>query len=173
MSYTYVYQSPLGCITLLSDGKNLTGLWFEGQKHYAVPMSGIVENTSLPIFADVCRWLDCYFSGVRPSFMPLLKPCGTPFRLAVWQVLLEIPYGATMSYKSVAAITAGRLGLQHMSAQAVGGAIAHNPISIIIPCHRVLAVNGALTGYAGGLHRKRSLLLIENPGLLLPDAMAR
>jgi len=155
----------LGGITLSADDTGLTGLWFDGQRHHAAPAPCVCHDPSQPVLACACRWLDIYFSGADPSFVPPLHLSATPFRLAVWDILRTIPYGTTATYKSVAALTARRLGLPRMSAQAVGGAIARNPVSIIIPCHRVIAVSGALTGYAGGIVRKRSLLMLERPGI--------
>lgn len=161
MDYTGRYQSPLGAITLASDGKALTGLWFDGQKYYGAALSEEREEKDLPVFGETRRWLDCYFSGKIPDFMPALSPRGSEFRQAVWKILLEIPYGHTTAYGKIAEKIAEQKGLKSMSAQAVGGAVGHNPISIIIPCHRVLGSDGSLTGYAGGMDKKRKLLAIE------------
>lgn len=157
MNYTQMIPSPLGNILLSADDIGLTGLWFEGEKYYAdaLPKTHIERET--PILADTKRWLDVYFSGREPDFTPPLHPAGSPFRQAVWNLLLEIPYGQTTTYGALAK----RLGNPCMSAQAVGGAVGHNEISIIIPCHRVVGTNGSLTGYAGGLDRKIKLLEIE------------
>lgn len=157
MNYTQLIPSPLGNILLSADEIGLTGLWFEGEKYYAdaLPREHIERET--PILADTKRWLDVYFSGHEPDFTPPLHPAGSPFRQAVWQLLLEIPYGQTTTYGALAK----RLDNPRMSAQAVGGAVGHNEISIIIPCHRVVGTNGSLTGYAGGLDRKIKLLEIE------------
>ena len=157
MNYTQLIPSPLGNILLSADEIGLTGLWFEGEKYYAdaLPREHIERET--PILTDTKRWLDVYFTGREPDFTPPLHPAGSPFRQAVWQLLLEIPYGQTTTYGALAK----RLGGVHMSAQAVGGAVGHNPISIIVPCHRVIGANGSLTGYAGGLDRKIRLLEIE------------
>lgn len=157
MNYTQLIPSPLGNILLSADEIGLTGLWFEGEKYYAdaLPREHIERET--PILTDTKRWLDVYFTGREPDFTPPLHPAGSPFRQAVWQLLLEIPYGQTTTYGALAK----RMGGVHMSAQAVGGAVGHNPISIIVPCHRVIGANGSLTGYAGGLDRKIKLLEIE------------
>lgn len=165
MNYICKYRSPLGDITLSADNIGLTGLWFDGQKYYAAPTSCVCREPLLPVFVETRRWLDCYFSGVAPSFFPSIHIDSTLFRTTVWDILRTIPYGTTTTYKSISLIVARRLGIPSMSAQAVGGAVAHNPISIIIPCHRVVAADGALTGYAGGIDRKRSLLMLERSGI--------
>lgn len=157
MEYIYRWPSPLGGLLLASDGEALTGLWFEGQKYFAATLSEVHEARLLPVFEQATHWLEAYFSGRDPGFTPLLAPTGTPFRKAVWDVLLTIPYGQTMTYGTIAA----QLGLERMSAQAVGGAVGHNPISLIIPCHRVLGADGSLTGYAGGIEKKKWLLEME------------
>ena len=162
MDCIWHYESPLGGITLGSDGKALTGLWFDGQEHYAVTLPSQAEHRRLPVFDETCRWLDIYFSGRAPDFTPELVLHGTPFRKAVWDILLTIPFGKTMSYGEIAEILARQRGISRMSAQAVGGAVGHNPVSIIVPCHRVIGADGSLTGYAGGLERKARLLEIEN-----------
>ncbi len=161
MNYTQLIPSPLGNILLSADEIGLTGLWFEGEKYYAdaLPRKHIERET--PILTDTKRWLDVYFTGREPDFTPPLHPAGSPFRQTVWQLLLEIPYGQTATYGALAK----RLGGGRMSAQAVGGAVGHNPISIIVPCHRVIGANGSLTGYAGGLERKIRLLEIEQTDL--------
>lgn len=162
MDCIWHYESPLGGITLGSDGKALTGLWFDGQEHYAVALPPHAECRKLPVFDETCRWLDIYFSGHAPGFTPELALHGTPFRKAVWEILLTIPFGKTMSYGEIAKRLSLQLGVSRMSAQAIGGAVGHNPISIIVPCHRVIGADGSLTGYAGGLERKARLLEIEN-----------
>ena len=161
MEYTYHYTSPLGEITLACDGERLTGLWFENQKYFARTLENEHEEKHLPIFEETCRWLDLYFSGKIPDFTPPLFLKGTSFRRSVWEILLTIPYGETMTYGKIAEIIALRKEIPHLSAQAVGGAVGHNPISLIIPCHRVIGTDGSLTGYAGGLERKRWLLTFE------------
>ena len=156
MEYTAHYDSPLGDITLASDGMVLTGVWFEGQKYFGSTFGPLASlPAELPVFEETCRWLDIYFSGREPDFMPPLSLRGTLFQQRVWKELLPIPYGQTVTYGELA----HRLGCR--SAQAVGGAVGRNPISIIVPCHRVVGTNGSLTGYAAGLDRKRALLELE------------
>ena len=156
MNHISHYDSPLGDITLASDGRALTGLWLDGQKHYESTIdTQTEERADLPVFDDVRRWFDIYFSGHEPDFMPPLSLKGTLFQQHVWEALLTIPYGHTVTYGELAR----RLGCR--SAQAVGGAVGRNPISIIVPCHRVVGTNGSLTGYAAGLDRKRALLQLE------------
>ena len=162
MDYTHHYVSPLGGITLASDGEYLTGLWFDGQKYFADTLSVQHDEKDLDVFRRTDNWLDIYFSGKEPNFTPPLRMKGTEFRQEVWQILLTIPFGKTMTYGAIAKILADRRGTDSMSAQAVGGAIGHNPISLIIPCHRVVGTNGALTGYAGGLEKKAWLLDMES-----------
>ena len=161
MVYKHLYISQLGSITLASDGKSLTGLWFDGQKHF--PHNLVSESTKaeLPIFMQACNWLDIYFGGKEPSFTPPISLHTTPFRKTVYDILLTIPYGQTMTYGEIASILAEQQGVKRMSAQAVGSAVGHNPISIIIPCHRVVGADGSLTGYAGGLDKKTALLKLE------------
>ncbi len=174
MEYTHHYASPLGGITLASDGAALTGLWFDGQKYFASALGREHEEKPLPVFEAADKWLDTYFSGRAPDFTPPLAVSGTPFRKAVWEILLTIPYGQTMSYGQIAEIIAARKGLKQMSAQAVGGAVGHNPISLMIPCHRVVGADGSLTGYAGGIRRKALLLNLEQADLInrfVPERM--
>lgn len=161
MVYTQHYNSPLGGILMAADEVGLTGLWFEGQKYYAdtLPQEHVSQET--PVLAEAQRWLDVYFSGKAPDFLPPLHPLGSPFRQAVWELLLQIPYGRTVTYGDLARRLAEQQGLAHMSAQAVGGAVGHNHISILIPCHRVVGSGGSLTGYAGGVDRKVRLLELE------------
>lgn len=161
MDYIHSYLSPLGGITLASNGEALTGLWFDGQKYYADTISKDYEQKKLPIFEQADDWLDIYFSGKNPDFMPPLFMKTTEFRKAVWEIMLSIPYGKTMTYGEIAKQLAKEKGIARMSAQAVGGAVGHNSISIMIPCHRVVGTNGSLTGYAGGLERKVKLLTLE------------
>ena len=162
MVYTCTYKSPLGNMLLAADEIGLTGLWFEGQKYFAntLPKEQISKET--PVFAEAKHWLDLYFSGEEPAFTPPLHPAGSDFRQAVWQILLQIPYGKTMTYGEIAREMAKIQNVPHMSAQAVGGAVGHNAISIIIPCHRVVGTNGSLTGYAGGIDKKIALLELEH-----------
>ena len=161
MDYTHHYYSPLGGITLASDGEAIVGLWFDGQKYYADTLDNEHMEKALPVFKETDRWLDTYFSGKQPDFMPKLSMRGTAFRKAVWNILLTIPYGQTMTYGQIAEIVAKQMGFDRMSAQAVGGAVGHNPVSLIIPCHRVVGSSGNLTGYAGGINKKIRLLQME------------
>ena len=161
MQYTTTYPSPLGEILLAADEIGLTGLWFDGEKFYADSLDPEHEERSIPVFDVVKKWLDIYFSGREPDFMPPVHMFGSEFRQQVWKLLREIPYGATITYGALAKRLARERGLERMSAQAVGGAVGHNPISILIPCHRVVGTNGSLTGYAGGLQRKIKLLMLE------------
>lgn len=151
-------------MTLCSDGENLVGLWLEGQKYFAGTIGcKMVENKDLEVFEKTKAWLDRYFSGLKPKIEELpLAPVGNDFRQSVWRILCEIPYGEIMTYGEIARRIAKSRGLARMSAQAVGGAVGHNPISIIIPCHRVVGSNGSLTGYAGGIETKIKLLIHEN-----------
>ena len=149
------YASPLGPILLAADETGLTGLWFEGQKYFPSFLGVDYQEKETPILTETVRWLDVYFSGKDPDILPPLHPQGSPFRQAVWNILLTIPRGQTMTYGEIAR----RLGVR--SAQAVGGAVGHNPISILIPCHRVVGADGTLTGYGGGLELKRKLLELE------------
>ncbi|MBQ7554138.1 MAG: methylated-DNA--[Bacteroidaceae bacterium] len=161
MDYIWHYDSPLGDMTMGSDGESLTGLWFDGQKFFRDNLCETAAKKQLPVFEDTCRWLEIYFSGRNPGFMPSLKLSGTPFRMSVWRILLSIPYGHTLTYGDIARQIAAERGVHTMSAQAVGGAVGHNPISIIVPCHRVIGTDGSLTGYAGGMDRKILLLRHE------------
>ena len=154
-------HSPLGEVRLRSDGESLIGLWFVGQVNDAKDIDDIEIKNDLPIFGQVESWLESYFSGKQTSITIPLQPKGTSFQQRVWQILQEIPYGETMTYGEIAQRIAKEKGVATYSAQAVGQAVGKNPISILIPCHRVLGKNGALTGYAGGVHRKEQLLRIE------------
>ena len=160
MDYLYHYDSPLGGITLAGDGKALTGLWFDGQQYFGSTLDPEHGEKKLPVFSDTCRWLDLYFGGKEPDFTPAVSLRGTPFRTAVWQILQKIPYGKTMTYGQIAEKLARETG-KPVSARAVGGAVGHNPVSLIIPCHRVSGADGSLTGYAGGTERKAALLRTE------------
>ena len=161
MTYTYHYHSPLGDITISSNGTAITGLWFDGQKYFGAGLAKNCEEKELAVFEEAKRWLDIYFSGKEPGFTPPLLMETTPFRKEVWEILLTIPYGQTMTYGGIADRIARRKGLDKMSAQAVGGAGGHNAISLMIPCHRVVGTNGSLTGYAGGIEKKVRLLTLE------------
>lgn len=160
MYYSTTYSSPICEITLACDGKNLVGLWMEGQKYFGntVPEK-MTEKSDLLVFAETEKWLDRYFAGEKPAICELpLKPIGSGFRQEVWSILCDIPYGEVTTYGVIAKKIAARMNKQSMSSQAVGGAVGHNPISIIIPCHRVVGSNGSLTGYAGGVETKIKLL---------------
>ncbi len=165
MAYTMKYQSPLGLITLASDGNGLVGLWLEGQMYFASTVDEEMrESADLPVLAETRKWLDHYFDGKNPAISALpLAPRGADFRKAVWEILCEIPYGDYTTYGEIAKKMAARMGKATMSSQAVGGAVGHNPISIIIPCHRVIGANGNLTGYAGGIDKK--IRLLEHEGV--------
>lgn len=160
MIYKTEYISPIGKLTLASDGENLIGLWIEGQKYFFSKQA--IENSEPEIFHKTKLWLEKYFSNQKPAISELpLAPQGNDFRQAVWKILQEIPYGQVTTYGEIASQIAKQRGLTVMSAQAVGGAVGHNPISIIIPCHRVIGKNGNLTGYAGGIDLKIKLLQHE------------
>ena len=162
MTYTMHYDSPLGKILLAADEEGMTGVWFEAQRYFAAKLPPENDEGTMPVLGDACRWLDVYFSGREPDFTPKLHLIGSDFRQAVWALLLQIPYGQTTTYgalaKQLAEINGGKRG----SAQAVGGAVGHNPVSIIVPCHRVVGSDGSLTGYAGGIEKKIRLLTLEN-----------
>ncbi len=155
MDFTHHYLSPLGGITIASDGDGLTGLWFDGQKHFAQGLEARHTEKMLPVFEQTERWLDLYFSGRQPDFTPPLRLRGTAFRRAVWQTLMTVPFGQTVTYGQIAK----KMGCP--SARAVGGAAGHNPVSLIVPCHRAVGADGNLTGYAGGVARKLWLLTME------------
>lgn len=163
MYYKATYASPLGTITLACDDDHLVGLWVEGQKYHSAAISEeLVEKDDIPVLHMAKKWLDRYFAGERPGISELpLKPVGGEFRQAVWSILCEIPYGEVTTYGDIAKRIAVKMGKKSMSSQAVGGAVGHNPISIIIPCHRVVGSNGSLTGYAGGIQIKVKLLELE------------
>ena len=165
MFHSKPYESPVGNIILAGDGGKLTGLWRERQKYFGGTMSGeTTENDDLPVFRAAKKWLDRYFAGGKPAISELpLAPIGGDFRQSVWAILCEIPYGDVTTYGCIAKKIAAKTGKERMSAQAVGGAVGHNPISIIIPCHRVIGANGNLTGYAGGIDTK--IKLLEHEGV--------
>lgn len=146
---------------MASDGWSLTGLWFEGQKYFGSTLSGEQEEKDLPVFRQTAEWLDLYFGGKQPPFVPDLALKGSAFRRLIWEILQSVPYGQTVTYGEIASGAAEKLGCSCMSAQAVGGAVGHNPVSIIVPCHRVIGADGSLTGYAGGIERKKALLMLE------------
>ena len=167
MFYKTIFKSKIGEITLCSDGESIVGLWIENQKHFAGSIKEeMVEKPDLPVFKKASDWLNRYFSKEHPKISELpLKPQGSEFRQAVWEILCEIPYGKTTTYGEIARKIAKQQGKASMSARAVGGAVGHNPISIIIPCHRVIGTNGKLTGYAGGIDLKTKLLELEEVDL--------
>lgn len=175
MYHTKIYHSPLGDILLESDGRALRGLWFREEPS---PRNGVshaisrmvsrgewmpraVSHGGLPVFEQTERWLNLYFQGEVPDFTPPLALDGSPFRVSVWQILLNIPHGQIRTYGDIAREIAALTGVPRMSAQAVGGAVGHNPVSIIVPCHRVVGTGGNLTGYGGGMDRKIRLLELE------------
>jgi len=163
MQYTSHWKSPLGDILLAAEGDALTGLWFEGQRYYArslSPDSAVGETKPIELAK---AWLEEYFSRSEPKIKVPLRLCGTQFQNEVWELLCQIPYAETVSYGELAAMLAKKRGIERMSARAVASAIAKNSISVIVPCHRVIAADGSLAGYAGGIERKRSLLVLENP----------
>lgn len=164
--YTETYISPLGEILISSDEIGLTGLWFKEQKYFALTLKDPVKQET-PVITETKKWLDIYFQNKIPDFTPPLHPSGTLFQCQVWNLLLKIPYGKTVTYGMLAEIIAHEKKIKRMSAQAIGNAVGHNPISIIIPCHRVLGKDGSLTGYAGGIERKEKLLLLEQKTITL------
>lgn len=163
MYYMTTYESPAGLLTVASDGAHIVGLWIEGQKYYGGTVSEEMQRCDdVPVFESTKDWLDCYFAGGKPDMSELpLRPAGGAFRQGVWEILREIPYGEVTTYGKIAERMAEKMGRRSMSGQAVGGAVAHNPISILIPCHRVVGANGSLTGYAGGIDTKVKLLQLE------------
>ncbi|WP_444880220.1 methylated-DNA--[protein]-cysteine S-methyltransferase [Cohnella silvisoli] len=165
MYYSTNYSSPVGTITLACNSDNLVGLWLEGQKYHGGTIPDeMIENNDMPLFDAAKKWLDKYFAGEKPAISDLpLSPIGGAFRMAVWDILCEIPYGEYITYGDIAKAVAVQMGKASMSSQAVGGAVGHNPISIIIPCHRVVGANGSLTGYAGGINKK--IKLLEHEGV--------
>lgn len=163
MIYKMAYNSPVGALLIAEKGGALVGLWMEGQKYFLSSISEeMQENNDSAVLIQTKEWLDRYFNKERPAIRELpLAPAGSAFRRSVWKFLCEIPYGEVTTYKEIAKKVAKERGIVQMSAQAVGGAVAHNPISIVIPCHRVLGSDGSLTGYAGGIDKKRKLLELE------------
>ena len=165
MYFSTSYLSPLGLITMASDGDRLIGVWLEGQKYFAETITdSMIENNDLNIFIATKQWLDRYFAGEQPNIYELeIAPTGGEFRKVVWDILCEIPYGETITYGEIAKKVAFKMNKKSMSSQAIAGAVGHNPISIIIPCHRVVGANGNLTGYAGGIDKK--IKLLEHEGV--------
>ena len=169
MYYQIKYKSPVGIMMVVCDGqqKHITGLWIEGQKYFQSTLSERPAcGKGIPVLQKAKDWLDAYFAGKKPvpSVLPL-KPAGSAFRQDIWKILCEIPYGSVLTYGEIAKQMALKMGREAMSAQAVGGAVGHNPISILIPCHRVVGTDGSLTGYAGGVEKKRFLLELEGAKL--------
>lgn len=170
MDFIDLYESPLGAITLASDGEALVGLWFEQQKYDKATLGECEKRPDLPVLREARTWLDTYFEGKDPGPIPPVRPRGTEFRQRVWQQLAEIPYGHLTTYGEIAQRIAAETGTR-ASARAVGGGVGHNPISIILPCHRVVGASGSLTGFGGGLPRKIALLELEGvdlSGLTVP-----
>ncbi|HBA49266.1 MAG TPA: cysteine methyltransferase [Lachnospiraceae bacterium] len=167
MMYITNYDSPIGRLLLAEKDGALAGLWMEGQKYFPVSWrEDVTVKADSPVFKNTIEWLERYFHGEKPSVSELKPaPAGSEFRREVWKLLCEIPYGKVTTYRAIAQKVAAARGLDSMSAQAVGGAVSHNPISIIIPCHRVVGTDGSLTGYAGGLERKVRLLIHEGVDL--------
>ena len=162
MIYTNSYESPLGSILLAGDAQGLTGLWFtEGGRYIGLGLKKGASRRETNYFDQAKEWLDIYFSGRNPGFFPQIHLVGSDFRNRVGEILCEIPYGQTVTYGWIADQIAKDRGLERMSAQAVGGAVGHNPICIIVPCHRVVGSKGSLTGYGGGILRKKALLELE------------
>lgn len=162
MIYTNAYESPLGHILLAGDDEGLTGLWFtEGGRYIGLGLKKDAVPYDTDYFDQTKEWLDIYFSGREPEFFPKIHLVGSDFRNRVGEIMCEIPYGETVTYGQIADRIAGERGLLKMSSQAVGGAVGHNPICIIVPCHRVVGSNGSLTGYGGGIQRKKALLELE------------
>lgn len=161
MPYISRYSSPMGDMLLAADGQGLTGAWFEGQKYFARGLEGPRAERETPPLRAARRWLEVYFSGREPDFSVPLHLVGTEFQKEVWQILLSIPYGRTMTYGEIAGLLAQQRGKAHLSAQAVGGAVGRNKLSIFVPCHRVIGAGGTLTGYAGGIDKKAGLLALE------------
>lgn len=162
MQYITTYQSPLGEILLAADEIGITGLWFEGEKYYALNLDSDHKERETQLLSDAKNWLTIYFSGKEPDFMPPMHMLGTAFQKTVWEILRTIPYGETTTYGKIADQVAQKRGLKRMSSQAVGNAVGRNELSIFIPCHRVVGTNGSLTGYAGGIDKKIALLKLED-----------
>lgn len=171
MRFIQHYNSPLGAMLLAADEVGLVGAWFVGQKYFAAGLPDERLERKTPVLVEATRWLDVYFAGGVPDFLPPLHPAGSPFRKAVWTALLQIPYGETTTYGAIAQQIAAQREGARVSARAVGGAVGHNPISVIVPCHRVVGADDSLTGYAGGIERKVRLLELEGTntcGLFVP-----
>jgi methylated-DNA-[protein]-cysteine S-methyltransferase len=165
MEFVHKIKSPVGLLTVSSDGQNICGLWIEGQKYFGKTLGNDVLEKDMPVFEKVRKWLSVYFSGKEPDFMPPLMPKGSPFQKAIWNNLCKIPYGKTTSYGELARQFELENRGKRTSARAAGGAVGHNPISILIPCHRVIGKSGNLTGYAGGIAAKIKLLQLEGAAI--------
>jgi len=165
MLYTTKYHSPLGKLLLASDGEALTGLWFVGQRHFPRDLGDGRDGGKLPVLCAAVQWLDRYFSGEDPGSAPPVQLRGTAFQLAVWQALRQVPYGQTVTYAQLAERAGLAAAEPARYARAVGAAVGRNPISIILPCHRVVGAGGRMTGYAGGMERKIWLLELEGARL--------
>lgn len=169
MTYTKIIDTPLGKALISADETGLTGFWFEKQRYYGKTCEDDVveykeahmDNQASAYLNEAENWLDLYFKGIDPGPIPKLHMIGSAFQLRVWEILLTIPWGKTMSYGEIAKQIAAERGIKRMSAQAVGGAVGRNPISVIVPCHRVIGSDGSLTGYGGGLDKKIALLNLE------------
>ena len=159
--FTMEYTSPLGPVTVSSDGEQITGLWFIGQKYYADTLEDSISRPSLPVFSQVTEWLDTYFRGENPEMQLPLSPKGSAFRRAVWDILLQIPHGELLTYGKIASKLQEAAGGKRVSAQAVGGAVGKNKLSILVPCRRAVGANGSLTGCADGIEKKIRLLAPE------------
>jgi methylated-DNA-[protein]-cysteine S-methyltransferase len=155
------YDSQIGRICITADDSFITGLWFEDRKKNSIITNRCVPEEENTVIHQTICWLTAYFSGTKPDFLPPVHYTGTRFQHEVWDILRTIPYGNTMTYGQIAQIIAARHETARMSAQAVGGAVSRNPVSLLIPCHRVIGSGGNLTGYAGGLERKKALLKLE------------
>ena len=167
--YKTEYKSPIGDLIICCDEQeNIVGLWFKNQKYFACNIDDkITENNDLKVFIQTKDWLDRYFTGKKPNIKEIpIKFIGNEFRKSVWKILCKIPYGKTVTYGDIAKQIASQKGITKMSAQAVGGAVGHNPISIIVPCHRVVGKNGKLTGYAAGIDKKKKLLELEQVNMI-------
>lgn len=165
MHYKTTYQSPLGTLYLAADDGALTGVWYHGSAHFCAGLSPTAQEHSFEIFSDTTAWLDAYFASKPLPQMPPLRLIGSEFQQQVWELLQEIPYGQTVTYGELAKEVARLRGMDKMSAQAVGGSVGRNRISILVPCHRVVGAQGKLTGYAGGTERKEFLLALESAGI--------
>lgn len=161
MPFTYQYRSPLGPMLIACDESALIGAWFLGATHFAATLPPNSREQEHPLFERTTQWFDTYFSGTNPGDIPPARFIGTPFQKVVWEELQKIPWGGITSYRDLGTNVAARLGKKRMAAQAIGAAVARNPFTILVPCHRVVSINGDLTGYAGGIERKRALLALE------------